>query len=52
MPKTVFSGAHQHLVDLLVPARRRAKLTQTQLAERIGKDQKFVSLGRARPATG
>lgn len=44
MPKTVFSGAHQHLVDLLVAARRKANLTQTDLAELIGKDQKFISL--------
>ncbi len=44
MPKTVFSGAHEHLVELLVRARRKAGLTQTQLAERIGKDQKFISL--------
>ena len=44
MPKTVFSGAHEHLVELLVRARRKAGLTQTQLAELIGKDQKFISL--------
>jgi transcriptional regulator with XRE-family HTH domain len=44
MPKTVFSGAHQHLVDLLIAARRKAELTQTDLAALIGKDQKFVSL--------
>jgi len=44
MPKTVFSGAHTHLVELLVAARRKAGLTQTDLAERIGKDQKFISL--------
>ena len=44
MPKTVFSGAHQHLVALLISARRKAKLTQTDLAQLIGKDQKFISL--------
>lgn len=44
MPKTVFSGAHEHLVELLISARRKAGLTQTDLAELIGKDQKFVSL--------
>jgi transcriptional regulator with XRE-family HTH domain len=44
MPKTVFSGAHQHLVDLLIAARRNANMTQTDLANLIGKDQKFVSL--------
>jgi transcriptional regulator with XRE-family HTH domain len=44
MPKTVFTGAHKHLVDLLIAARRKAKLTQTDVAERIGKDQTFISL--------
>lgn len=44
MPKTVFSGAHRHLVELLVAARRKAGLTQTELANLIGKDQKFISL--------
>lgn len=44
MPKSVFTGAHQHLVAVLVEARRKAGLTQTELAERIGKDQKFISL--------
>lgn len=44
MPKSVFTGAHQHLVGVLAEARRNAGLTQTELAERIGKDQKFISL--------
>jgi len=44
MPKSVFTGAHRHLVDVLIAARRRAGLTQAELAGRIGKDQKFVSL--------
>lgn len=44
MPKTIFTGAHGQLVELLVRARRKAGLTQTQLAELIGKDQKFISL--------
>jgi len=44
MPKTVFSGAHHNLVEVLIRARRKAGLTQTQLAELIGKDQKFISL--------
>lgn len=44
MPKSVFTGAHQHLVAVLVEARRKAGLTQTELAERVGKDQKFISL--------
>lgn len=44
MPKTVFSGAHKHLVELLIAARRKVGLTQTELANLIGKDQKFISL--------
>jgi transcriptional regulator with XRE-family HTH domain len=44
MPKSVFSGAHRHIVDVLVAARRRSGLTQEQVAERIGKDQSFMSL--------
>lgn len=44
MPKTVFTGAHQHLVEVLVKARRAAKLNQTEVAERVGKDQTFISL--------
>lgn len=44
MPKSVFTGAHKHLVDLLISARRRAGLTQTELATLVGKDQRFISL--------
>jgi transcriptional regulator with XRE-family HTH domain len=44
MPKTIFTGAHVALVETLVEARRRAGLTQTELAQRVGKDQSFISL--------
>lgn len=44
MPKTVFTGAHQHIVDVLVEARRQSGLTQAQLAAKVGKDQTFISL--------
>ncbi len=44
MPKTVFTGEHQHLVAVLVEARQAAGLRQTELAARIGRDQSFVSL--------
>ena len=44
MPKTIFGGAHRHLVSVLVEARRRSGLTQWDLAKRLGKDQSFVSL--------
>jgi transcriptional regulator with XRE-family HTH domain len=44
MPKTVFSGENEALVTVLREARRRSRLTQAELAARIGKDQSFVSL--------
>lgn len=44
MPKSVFTGAHQHLVDALIEARRKSGLTQAQLAAKVGKDQTFVSI--------
>ncbi len=42
--KTVFTGAHEHLVHVLIEARKRAGMTQAQLAEEVGKDQTFVSI--------
>lgn len=44
MAKTVFTGSHKYLVDTLIEARKTAGLTQTELAERLGKDQTFISL--------
>jgi len=44
MPKTIFEGDHQHLVEVLVQARKAAGLTQTDIAQRIGRDQTFISL--------
>lgn len=44
MPKSVFTGAHRHVVDALVSARKRSGLTQAELASRVGKDQSFISL--------
>ena len=44
MPKSVFTGAHRHLVDALVEARRKSGLTQAQLAAKVGKDQTYVSI--------
>ena len=44
MPKTIFGGAHALFVEALIQARRRAGLNQTELGQRLGKDQKFVSL--------
>lgn len=44
MPKTIFEGDHRHLVEVLIQARKAAGLTQTDIAERIGRDQTFISL--------
>lgn len=44
MPKSVFTGAHQHLVDALIEARQKSGLTQAQLAAKVGKDQTFISI--------
>lgn len=44
MPKTIFDGAHADLVEVLVEARKKSGLTQTELAEQVGKDQTFISL--------
>ena len=44
MPKTIFGGDHQKLVEVLIEARKHAGLTQTELADLLGKDQKFISL--------
>ena len=44
MPKSVFSGAHRHLVEVLVAARKRSGLTQAELGARLGKDQSYISL--------
>jgi transcriptional regulator with XRE-family HTH domain len=44
MPKTVFGGAHAKLVEVIVAKRKAADLTQTDLAQKIGKDQTFISL--------
>jgi transcriptional regulator with XRE-family HTH domain len=44
LPKTIFTGAHRHLVEVLVDARKQTDLTQSDLAAKIGKDQTYVSL--------
>jgi transcriptional regulator with XRE-family HTH domain len=44
MPKSVFSGAHRHLVEVLADARKKAGLTQAELAARVGKDQSYISI--------
>jgi transcriptional regulator with XRE-family HTH domain len=44
VPKTIFGGDHQHLVEVLTEARKSAGLTQVELSQRIGRDQTFISL--------
>ena len=44
VPKTIFGGQHEHLVATLRAARRASGLKQAQLAQRLGRDQTFVSL--------
>lgn len=44
MPKSVHGGDNPHLVAVLTEARRDSGLTQVQLAERVGKDQTFISI--------
>ena len=44
MPKTVFTGAHTHLVEVLRAARKEAGLTQAELRARVGRSQRLISL--------
>ena len=43
MPKSIRSPQHQALLDLLVAVRKDAKLTQAELAERLGRPQSYVA---------
>lgn len=44
MPKTIFTGANRIVVEALKAERLRAGLKQSELAERIGRDQSWISL--------
>lgn len=44
MPKSVFSDAYAALLEVLVAARKDAKVSQVDLAARLGRGQPFVSL--------
>lgn len=44
MPKTIFTGAHRVVVEVVREVRLAAGLTQAELAARIGRDQSHVSL--------
>ncbi len=41
--KQLGSPRHEALRDILIERRQRAKLTQTELAERLGRNQRYVS---------
>lgn len=43
MPKTLESARHRALIAMLVKARKKAGITQTELAERLGEHQSFVA---------
>ena len=43
MAKGVHDARYRRLIDRLIAARRAADLTQTDLAQRLGKPQQFVS---------
>jgi transcriptional regulator with XRE-family HTH domain len=44
MPKTIFSDENMVVVEVVKAARIAAGLKQTDLAERVNKDQSWVSL--------
>ena len=44
MSKTVFTGAHKHLVRVLKDARKKSGLKQEELAERLGRERTMISL--------
>ena len=43
MGKSIHSPEHQKLRELLVAARKKAGLTQAEVAERLGRPQSFVA---------
>lgn len=43
MSKTAFTEAHRILVQMLTRARHESGILQAELAEKLGKDQSFIS---------
>ena len=43
MAKAIHSARHQRLVELLIKYRRDAKLTQAEVAQKLGEHQSFVA---------
>lgn len=44
MPKAVFTDAYASFLEVLIGTRKRAGVTQAELARRIGREQPFISL--------
>lgn len=44
MPKSQFTPAYRAFVEILTAARKEAGLNQTQLGERVGRLQTFISI--------
>jgi transcriptional regulator with XRE-family HTH domain len=43
MGKSIHSPQHQRLRELLIAARKKAELTQAEVAEQLGRPQSFVA---------
>jgi transcriptional regulator with XRE-family HTH domain len=43
MPKSVFTGAYASAIEILTTLRKRAGMSQVELARRLGKPQQFIS---------
>lgn len=43
MKKSIYSEKHKKLQQVLVKGRKKARLTQQQLADKLGKPQSFVA---------
>lgn len=44
MPKSVFTDAYASFLRVLIDARKEARVSQVELARRVGRDQPFISL--------
>lgn len=43
MDKTIFTRSHKDLVGRLIEARKKAKLKQNEVAEKLGRTQSYIS---------
>ena len=44
MPKSLFTDAYAEFLKVFIAARKRQRVSQVELAARIGRDQPFISL--------